>query len=473
MEPRTESSMDRSIVGTRIRRRRRELGISQTELARRVGISASYMNLIEWNKRQIAGSLLRKIAESLDLNLTELDGASENRLFDALNEIAHLPSLAPLDIEENQTGEMIGRFPGWARGIAALARSEQEATSLAQTLSDRLSNDPFLGETVHRMLTRIAAIRSAAEILTEYKDTTDEERERFYTIINEESRVLSDVGEALAAYLDKVDEPNRTLTPLDEVEALFDVNANRFADIEAAASAFSQSLTDPHPVSRQTRARALVDENLMPVIAATIGHHAQIIETATARVRAQRALIDYAVGAILMPLPGFERQAELLKFDIEALADAFSVDIDAVCQRLTALPPSRDTPRFGYYRANAAGALIKQVGLDGLSIPRYAPACPLWVLYRAQQSPEAVIRQRAIFPSGARFVFVARARNTGPTGFGKPRQYVTDMVAMPENDARLTVYAPDPTALVEEVGPSCRLCPRPNCAHRVEDPLAD
>ena len=285
MEPRTESGLDRSIVGTRIRRQRRELGISQTELARRVGISASYMNLIEWNKRQIAGTLLRKIAESLDLDLAEFDGAAESRLFDALNEVAHLPSLATLDIEENQTGEFIGRFPGWARGVAALARSEREATLLAKTLSDRLSNDPFLGETVHRMLTRIAAVRSAAEILTEYTDTTAEERGRFYAIINEESRVLSDVGEALAAYLDKADEPNQTLTPLDEVEALFDANANRFEDIETATREFTRLLTDPHPVSRQTKARRLVDEHLQRVVAATIGHHPQI-ETSAARARA-------------------------------------------------------------------------------------------------------------------------------------------------------------------------------------------
>lgn len=472
MERHKESDTDRSIVGSRIRRRRRELAISQTELARRVGISASYMNLIEWNKRQIAGALLRKIAESLDLELSELQGAAESRLFDALNEIAHLPSLATLDIEENQTGELIGRFPGWSRGLAALARSEQDALARVQTLSDRLSNDPFLGETVHRMLTRISAIRSAAEILTEYQDTTAEERARFYGIINEESRALSDVGGALAAYLDKADEPSGTLTPVDEVDTLFDANANHFAEIEAAAGGLSGHLTDPHPVSRRVRAENLVADELKPVIAAVIGHHT-LIETASARARAGRALADYAVGAVLMPMADLQRQAGIVRYDIEALADSFSVDIETVCQRLTALPRANDVPRFGYYRANAAGSLIKQVGLDGLSIPRYAPACPLWVLFRAQQSPEAVIRQRAIFPSGVRFVFVARARNTGPTGFGKPRHYVTDMIAMPESDARHTVYAPDPAAPVEEVGPSCRLCPRTNCTHRVEDPFAD
>lgn len=469
---RSDAELDRSIVGSRIRRRRRDIGISQSELARRVGISPSYMNLIEWNKRQIAGALLHQIATALDIDIADLEGTAELRLFDALNEIAGLPALAALEIEDRQTGEFIGRFPGWARGVAALARSEKEATTHAQALSDRLANDPFLGETVHRMLTRIAAVRSAAEILTEYSDTTASERERFYAIIDEESRVLSDVGEALAAYLDKADEPNRAMTPLDEVEALFDANANRFDEIEAEAAHLAHMLTDAHPVSRLARARNLVDDHLSDVLGAIIERH-PVIETAAARTRAQRALFDYAVGALLLPMTSFERQAETLRFDIEALADTYSVDIDVVCQRLTALPASPGTPRFGYFRANAAGALIKQLGLENLNVPRYAPACPLWVLYRAQQSPEAVIRQRAVFPSGARFIFVARARNTGPTGFGKPRQYVTDMIAMSESDSQRTVYAPDPTALVEEVGPSCRLCPRQNCVHRVEDPLAD
>ena len=112
-------------------------------------------------------------------------------------------------------------------------------------------------------------------------------------------------------------------------------------------------------------------------------------------------------------------------------------------------------------------------GLQGLILPRYAAACPLWVLYRAQQSPETFLRQRALFPTGARFVFVARARLNGPSGFGKPRHYVTDMIAMSEPDAQHTVYAPEDSAVVEEVGPSCRLCPRLACHHRVEDPLTD
>ena len=466
------SGMDRSILGTRIRQRRREIGITQVELAGRIGIPASYLNLIELNKRRIAGTLLRKTAEALNLELDDLDGAAERRLLETLTEIAHLPSLGALGIEDQRTGELIGRFPGWARGLAALARSEREATALAQTLTDRLSNDPFLGETVHRMLTRIAAIRSAAEILTEFPDAPADRRDRFHRIIHEESRALSDVGEALAAYLDKADEPDRTLTPLDEVEALFDARENHFGEIEAAAAALAPEIAGGHAADQRETARAMTDDRLRDLIDGITERQPQI-ETAAARERARRALSDYAVDAILMPMAAFKDRAVELRFDIEALAASFAADVTAVCHRLTALPRADGWPRFGYYRANAAGAIIEMLGLDGLAVPRYAAACPLWVLYCAQQSPETVVRQRVQFPTGARFVFVGRARNAGATGFGKPRHYVTDMLAMTEDDAQHTVYAPEPSAPVEAVGPSCRLCPRLSCRHRVEDPLAE
>ena len=461
-----------AILGTRIRQRRREVGVTQAELARQLGISASYLNLIEWNKRRISGPLLGRVTEALQLAPDDLGSASEHRLHESLTEIAHLPSLSALGVEDQRVSELIGRFPGWAKAIGALARSERDAVARAQTLSDRLSNDPFLGETVHRMLTRIAAIRSASEILTDFDEVPEERRKRFNRIIHDETRVLSDVGEALATYLDKAEDADRIVTPVDEVEAVFDAHENHFAEIDEAAGDLAYLLTDPRPISRRDKALALTEERLGPVIEDFVGRQERI-STAAARDRARRALVDYAAGAIRMPLQAFILRSRELRYDIEALADAFSAEIEAVCRRLTALPIADDLPRFGYFRANAAGTIVQMHGLQGLILPRYAAACPLWVLYRAQQSPETFLRQRALFPTGARFVFVARARLNGPSGFGKPRHYVTDMIAMSEPDAQHTVYAPEDSAVVEEVGPSCRLCPRLACHHRVEDPLTD
>lgn len=459
--------MPKAIVGTRIRERRRALGITQVELARRIGISASYLNLIERNKRGIAGALLLRAAAALELGIDDLDGAAERRLLETLAELAHAPDLAALGIEAGNAGELIGRYPGWARAVAALARSERAAAAEARALADRLTHDPFLGEAVHRMLTRIAAVRSASEILVDYEDLPPERRTRFLAIIHDEARALTDVGEALAAYFDKAEETGRALTPIDEVEALFDVCANRFDEIETAAAAVSRL---PSGAARgREAAQALAGTVLAPAIEKVIERHAEI-ETTPARGRARRALAEYATAAILAPLPVFAPRAAALGYDLEALAREFGLEPETVCRRLLALS-GEGVPRFGYFRVNAAGTLIERRGLAGLVAPRYAPACPLWVLYRAQQSPEAVIRQRALFPNGERFVFLARAHRTGPTGFGQPRHYITDMLALSEADARLTVYAPDQTVPMEEVGPACRVCPRRTCLHRVDDPL--
>ncbi len=456
--------MSRAILGTRIRERRRTLAITQADLARRIGISPSYLNLIERNKRTVAGNLLRRVADALGIGLEELDGAAERRLFGTLDEIAHLPDIAALGAEGGSIGELIGRYPGWARALAALARSERAATAEAQALADRITHDPFLGETVHRMLTRIAAIRSAGEILSDYADMPAEQRDRFVRIVADESHSLSEVAEALAAYFDRAQATGRALAPVDEVEALFEARDCRFEEIEAAVAGID---LDGAAQGRIEAARARVEARLGALVEAILDR-APEIETASARHRARAALFDYAAGALLVPMDALAAQAEARRYDLEALADDFRVEVATLCPRLVALP---EGPRFGYLRANAAGSLVERRGLRGLAVPRYASACPLWVLFRAQQAPETVLRQRVVFPTGQRFVFVARAHAAERPAFGQPRHYLTDMLTMTEADARLTVYAPDAAVPAEEVGSTCRTCPRPNCPHCIDDPI--
>lgn len=457
--------MPRAFLGPRIRERRRSLGVTQADLARSIGISASYLNLIERNKRTVSGSLLRRTALALGIGLEELDGAAERRLLGTLQEIAHTPEFEALGVEAEMTGELIGRYPGWARAISALVRSERAATTEAQALADRLTHDPLLAETLHLILGRIAAIRSAVEILTDYRDVPAEQGERFLRIIGDESHALSDAGAALAASFDRAATDGRHLSPFDEVEAMIEAREGRFEEIEAATAPLAESLS--HAQRTPAEVRALVEERLGATIAGVIAGRREIDSPAAAD-RARSALVAYATAAVLAPMPAFAGRAAELGYDIEALAEAFGIEVSTACRRLVALPAG---PRFGYLRVNAAGSLVERRGLPGLFAPRYAAACPLWVLYRAQQSPETMIRQLAAFPTGDRFVFVARAHSIGPSGFGRPRHYLTDMLAMSETDARRTVYAPDTAVRAEEVGPACRICSRSACLHRVDDAL--
>ena len=73
-----------SMIGSRIRERRVINGLKQSDLAKRAGISASYLNLIEHNRRRIGGKTLNKLAEVLGVAPGLLSEGAEATLIAAL-----------------------------------------------------------------------------------------------------------------------------------------------------------------------------------------------------------------------------------------------------------------------------------------------------------------------------------------------------------------------------------------------------
>ena len=106
-----------TLTGSRIRERRLMLGIRQAELARKAGISASYLNLIEHNRRRIGGKLLVDLAQVLGVEPSMLTEGAEAALIAALREAA--ADAGPKVAELDRTDEFAGRFPGWAEVLAS------------------------------------------------------------------------------------------------------------------------------------------------------------------------------------------------------------------------------------------------------------------------------------------------------------------------------------------------------------------
>ena len=145
------------------------------------------------------------------------------------------------------------------------------------------------------------------------------------------------LGDALASYFDNAASARRNLTPMDEVDALFDDRENHFPEIESRAESLHAKLPQGTASMRQKAARKLVDKNLDSILHRIVNSDAQL-ETEIARQHAHQILVSYAVTAAIMPMELFRQQAQLCGFDIELLADDFGVDFELVCERLSAMP---------------------------------------------------------------------------------------------------------------------------------------
>ena len=188
------------LTGSRIRERRTIAGLKQAELANRIGISASYLNLIEHNRRRIGGKLLLNIAATLGVEASALTEGAEAALIANLRVAASDANLA--NVEVDRAEEFAGRFPGWAEVLSTAHRRIGTLERTVEALSDRLTHDPKLAASVHELLTTAAAIRSTASILADDKDITSEWRDRFHVNLDQDSRRLADSSKALVTYLD-------------------------------------------------------------------------------------------------------------------------------------------------------------------------------------------------------------------------------------------------------------------------------
>lgn len=67
-----------TIVGQRVKQRRRELGMSQDSLAQRAGISKSFLSDLETGKRSLGAETLLDLARAMGLSLDYLMTGKES-----------------------------------------------------------------------------------------------------------------------------------------------------------------------------------------------------------------------------------------------------------------------------------------------------------------------------------------------------------------------------------------------------------
>lgn len=422
-----------ALTGSRIRARRLDLGLRQSDLARSCGISASYLNLIEHNRRRIGGKLLVDLARALGIEVSALSEGADRALIEELRAAA--ARMAAPEAAEGAE-DLAGRHPAAAKLIGAQARRIEELETALETLSDRLAHDPYLAESLHDVLTMTAAIRSASAILVE-EEVDPAWQARFHRNLHEDSGRLAEASRALASYLDAgADASKAVRSPFEEFHAWLGETGFRLGWVEDGA--------DEAEDGRR------IDE-------------ASALGSAAARALARAHVAQYRKDAARMPEARVRTVLHEEGPDPQRLAQVFDADFPTVFRRLAALSESAGHPSVGLAVCDGSGAMTFRRPAQGFPMPLFGAACPLWPLYEALSRPGVPIR-RTVELAGRverRFDCYAFAQSQPAAGFDGPLITLSSMLVLPCNGLA------GGTA-VRVVGANCRICPQADCGARRE-----
>ena len=419
-----------ALTGTRLRERRQALGLKQAQVAQAAGVSASYLNLIEHNRRRVRADILDRLAEALGVPAETLAEGAANSLIEDMRSAA---AAAGPDVgaELDRIEDLAGRFPGWAATLAMLARRTAQLEQTVAALNDRMSHDPHLSASLHEVLSAVSSVRSTAAILPETRDIEPEWSARFHANLHQDSERLAAGAEALVAYLDQSgDTPEAGLvSPPEEVEAWLATRGWHLPEIEPDGAG---------PAA------------LEPEIAALASLAARRLATAWLALGAREAAA--------LPLPALEEAEAVHGHDPLRIAAVFGLDPVTVMRRMALRPGSR----LGLVICDASGTPVFRKPAEGFALPRFGAACPLWPLYAALGRPSSAVSALVDLPGNLprRYLVRAWCRTLHPQGFGGVELREAAMLIAPAG--------PEDSGVAIQIGSTCRICPRRACPARRE-----
>ena len=188
-------------IGGRITRLRRQRRVSQADLAVALGISGSYLNLIEHNRRRITAELLLRVAGYFGIEAGELADSDEGRLVGDLMEMFGDDVFADADVTNLEVRDLAHANPAAARAMLRLYDSFRQLKGPSPSpateggepyhlATDRISD--FLQEHANHFPT----LEAAAERLRAEIDAMSEEfgaglRAQLFNVFGIEVRLAS------------------------------------------------------------------------------------------------------------------------------------------------------------------------------------------------------------------------------------------------------------------------------------------
>ena len=440
---------DKLLIGPRVRRLRASLGLTQKRMAEDLGISASYLNLIERNQRAMSAKVLLRLASTYGFDLAEFTDAGDAQLVAKTFEALRDPLFRDVPVSKNEVEDLVGLSPNAARAFNRLWDRREATPAMPGAPATRRAVDQ-VRDFIQEARNHWPELDATAEALSDELNLRRREphaalTERLKTRHQTAVRIVpQDVMPDMLRWFDR---HNRRIN----LSELLPQSGRRFQ------LAFQIALLEQRP---------LVDAVL----------DASALEGREARGLARTSLANYFAAALLMPYARFLREAESVRYDVELLSHRFGTSFEQTAHRLTTL--QRDGARgipFFFLRIDIAGNVSKRFSAGRFAFSERGGACPIWNIHESFTDPGRLHTQMVELPDGTRYFSLAKAVRRGGDVWGRPAQRLAIALGCDVSYAPRLCYsdsfnldAPTPAP----IGINCHLCERQACRQRAHPPLS-
>ncbi len=445
-------------IGPRLRRLRKDIGQTQAQMGRALGISTSYVNLLEKNERSVSVPVLLKLLEAYGVDWREIAEDEDTALLadlratlqDPLFERTQ-PDLAQLRAALSHSPDLAAAFLrlhraylGVSDQLMAAGAGPELSSGLAQGSPEAMVHNVFRRNNNH--------FPELEEAAAQFWDTPPAPDDVYAAL---KARLLQKLG--LSVRLVPLQEMSGTLREYDEARRIV---------------LLSELLDHPNRVFQLVHVCALIE--LQPLLDALLERSG--LEEPRGRIRCRVELANYFAAAVLMPYGPFLAEALSSKYDFTYLATRFGVSFEQACHRATTLQRggARGVPFF-FLRIDRAGNVTKRFNATDFHLAEYGGACPRLEVHNVFRAPGQIVPQFVEMPDASRFfVFSRTVDRPAASRHAQDNRLAVAMGCAIEHAGALG-YAED-LALIDErviqIGINCRICPRADCDQRAHHAMA-
>ncbi|MBU2533552.1 MAG: DUF2083 domain-containing protein [Alphaproteobacteria bacterium] len=450
--------MRKTMIGPRLRQLRREHNQTQAAMAKALGVSTSYVNLLENNQRSLSVQMLMSISEVYNVDWRALvkDDAS-NRLAELRNMFRDpvFGKAAP-DLQELRGA--VDHAPGVVENLLLLYESHRSALDKMMRLGSERMPDHILASSPETII---------HDFFRDHSNYFDDLETAAESLRSSEQMDADDVYAMLKYRMQREHGVEVLTAPIDEMK-----EALRFYDEEAGTVVLSQALDHQNRIFQLAHVLCLIElPELLRELTREIG-----IASEAGISRCHVELANYFAAAVLMPYTPFLVEAERTQYDVDRLAAAFGVSFEQACHRLTTLQREgeRGVPFF-FLRIDKAGNVTKRFNATSFSLAEYGGSCPVWNIHTAFSTPGQILPQFVELPDGDRFFTISRTTERPVFNRNMQDRRLALALGCEIRQAHRIGYAApfnlDDEQLFHPIGINCHLCPRQACSQRAYQPL--